>query len=556
MRLHQALADDQAEAEPRRARHLLTARGVGISAEQVGQLFGGDAAALVGDRDRDLDALMDGGDMDRRGCRRVPRGVGEEVTENLCYAPFVGHHPGQVRRQVDGHCLPATGAQERGPRPLHQRRYLPGLGVDRQRAGLDTSGVEQVADKAAHMRGLVEDDAVELPHFGRVELPRILQQCHRRAPYGGQRLAQLVAHHAEEFHTQPLQLLQRREVLQGHHHRLDPAVSRADRRRVDQDAEAAPVGNRELHLGGSQRLGMLQIVEPDLPAVGEPRGQRVAQFLQRAVRAQQAGEDALRLAVDRQRIAGCGLEHDDAYRRGLHERLKVGSHPLLVAVRAGIGDGEGRLRGEQHQHLLVLVGERLSAFLLAEEEVPDIEAAMAHRRTLEGPARDEPRRKTERTDILPEVGQAKRPVEAAQMPEKARRLRPGRELLLLLRRQAGHDELLRPAGFVDGGNEAVARVGQRAGALDHLAQHGLDVKARADAQDGRAEAGDTRTQRLDVRVGLVAFGQVPVLLPIRCRVLYRTSRAQPPRRRRASGQERCVESADAGSGSRTLFLSR
>ena len=38
------------------------------------------------------------------------------------------------------------------------------------------------------------------------------------------------------------------------------------------------------------------------------------------------------------------------------------------------------------------------------------------------------------------------------------------------------------AGLVDGGNGAVARAGERPGALDDFVQHHLKVEARADAQ--------------------------------------------------------------------------
>ena len=51
------------------------------------------------------------------------------------------------------------------------------------------------------------------------------------------------------------------------------------------------------------------------------------------------------------------------------------------------------------------------------------------------------------------------------------------------------------AGLVDGGDGAVARAGERPGALDHFVQHRLKVEARADAQARRAERGDAGAQR-------------------------------------------------------------
>ena len=44
---------------------------------------------------------------------------------------------------------------------------------------------------------------------------------------------------------------------------------------------------------------------------------------------------------------------------------------------------------------------------------------------------------------------------------------------------------LRPARLVDGRYDAVARAGERAGAIHHLAQHGVDVEACRDSQDRR-----------------------------------------------------------------------
>ena len=112
--------------------------------------------------------------------------------------------------------------------------------------------------------------------------------------------------------------------------------------------------------------------------------------MQRAVGAEQALHDASRVAVDRERGAGRGHELDDADRRGVHQRL------------------------------LVLVGEFLPALLLAEEEVPDVQAPVTHRGRLERPAGDQARRKPERADMLPEVGEPERAVKAAQNLEQPR----------------------------------------------------------------------------------------------------------------------------------------
>ena len=51
------------------------------------------------------------------------------------------------------------------------------------------------------------------------------------------------------------------------------------------------------------------------------------------------------------------------------------------------------------------------------------------------------------------------------------------------------------ARLVDGGDDAVARGGQRAGGVDRLPEHGGEVEARAGARDGRARRGDALAGR-------------------------------------------------------------
>ena len=72
---------------------------------------------------------------------------------------------------------------------------------------------------------------------------------------------------------------------------------------------------------------------------------------------------------------------------------------------------------------------------------------------------------------------------------------PLHDVPVLVRGEARGDEILGGAGLVDGGNGAVARAGERPGALDDFVQHHLKVEARADAQARRAERGDAGAQR-------------------------------------------------------------
>ena len=167
MRLDDALAD----GEPKNAGGGPCARGrAGVLAEQVRQFLRGNAAALVGDRQLDVATVERGGHPDRRR-RRVAGGVGEQVAEHPDDAGAVGHHARQLRRQVDGHVLAGAAGQQ-----LAARR-----GDERARVGrLGAPGAEH---------------------------------CGGGALDGGERHAQLVAHHAEEVGAHAVELLERGEVL-------------------------------------------------------------------------------------------------------------------------------------------------------------------------------------------------------------------------------------------------------------------------------------------------------------------------------------------------------
>ena len=98
---------------------------------------------------------------------------------------------------------------------------------------------------------------------------------------------------------------------------------------------------------------------------------------------------------------------------------------------ARVGDGGGGLRGEEHQHLLVVVSELGRALLLGEEEVAHVHAAMTHRGTEEGLRAHEVGGEAERADAGREVGEAHRPRQVAEMREEPRTVGPSCELLLL-----------------------------------------------------------------------------------------------------------------------------
>ena len=433
--------------------------------------------------------------------------------------------------------MPAAAAQEGVPGPVHQARDLRRFGGYRERARVDAPDIQQVADQAAHVIGLLVDDAEELSHLGRVELRSGVQRGGGRTLDRGQRRAQLVAHHAQELGPQALQLLERRQVLQGDHHRLDRAVRRTDRRRVDQRGHAPPVRDRELDLLRAHRLGVAELVgerelvKPGLAPVASPADHDLQQLLGWAVPTAQPPDDPPRLAVERHRTAGRSIEHHHPDRRGVDQGLQVGPGPLLVAVRAGVGDRRRRLRGEQHQDLPILLRELLPTLLLAEKEVADMHPPVLHRHGLQGLRQRQLLGIAERADVGGHVRQPQRARKGLEVFEELVPVRPLRHVPALVRRQAGGDELLDRAGVVDGRDHAVAGAGQRAGAVDDLAQDGVEVEARADAQDRRAEHGDAFAQR---RVLLPQFvGTVhPSILPGPAR---RTTGFEPACRTRCAG---------------------
>ena len=191
------------------------------------------------------------------------------------------------------------------------------------------------------------------------------------------------------------------------------------------------------------------------------------------------------LPVDGRRHGGVRVEHHHADRRGLHQRLQPGPRAPLVAVRARIRDRHRRLRGEQHQQRLVLVGEALPALLVADEEGSDMRAAVAHRRALEGATEPQLRREPERADVAGEVVDPQRRPLLAQMLKQLEPVgQAAQKAPLLLGSRPRGDKVLRRSRLVDRKDGAVAGASERAGAVDNLAQHGGDIEARTDAPDG------------------------------------------------------------------------
>ena len=470
--------------------------------EQVRQPVRGHAPALVRYRDRDVHAVDERDDADGRRRGSLARCVGEQVVEDLDDALPVGQHARQVLRQVEVDGVPAAPAEERLPGLLHQRDDLHRLGDDRQGAGLDAARVEQVGDEAAHVVGLLVDDVRELLHLDRVEAGGGAQQGGGRALDGGQRGPQLVAHEAQELGPLALEVLERREVLHGDDHGVDLAAGRPDGRGVEEGGDASAAGDREHDLLGAHPLGALELLrerelgQRDLAAVAAAARHDLQQVLRGLPRLAQAVGDAPRLRVQRHRGAALRVEDGDPHGAGLDEGLEVGAGPLLALVGARVGDRRRRLGGEQHQDLLVLAGELLVTLLVAEEEVADVQAPVAHRGPLEGGRRDAVGGEAEGTDVGANVPQPNRRRQVAEVLEEPRPVGPLGEPAVLLGRQAGRDHVAGLPAVVDGRDQPVAGTGQGAGGIDDLLQDGVEVEAGADAQHGRAQPGVPVAQRL------------------------------------------------------------
>ena len=164
--------------------------------------------------------------------------------------------------------------------------------------------------------------------------------------------------------------------------------------------------------------------------------------------------------------------------------------PPLGRVGARVADRGRRLRREQLQHLLVGVRERGAARLLAEEQVADAGVAVPHPRALER-AWDQRRRREVQfaLHVRRQVVHPERPRQLVQVLEQRQPGGPFHQLALLGGLEPGEDVVDGHPGLVHGGEDPEPRPRQAARPLDDLAQHRVEVEARADAQDRRRQRG-------------------------------------------------------------------
>ena len=223
----------------------------------------------------------------------MPRGVGQQVVQHLNDPLPVGHHSRQIVGQIDDHRVPAATGNERGSRRVRQRDHPGAFRVHRQRARLDATGVEQVADQPLHVIGLPVDDPEELQH--------LLRGSAGEAPSTAAAEPLMAANGARSsWLTMPRNSARSRSSAssgsrscQGHHQRDDVSALVADRCRVDERAHASPVGHRQLHLLGAHRRGVAdragqsQLCHYHFAAVAEAAGQGLERLLRRRLRRQQ-----------------------------------------------------------------------------------------------------------------------------------------------------------------------------------------------------------------------------------------------------------------------------
>ena len=304
------------------------------------------------------------------------------VADDLHDAPSVGHDQGKVGGELDLELIAAAGVEEAVLGLVHQARDVGRLRGYRERAGLDARHVEEIAHEAAHVLGLVVDDAEELAHLGGVQAAGIVQERAGRALDRGQRYLQLVADHGQELRPQPIQLLERREVLHGDHERHEFALGGVDGGRVHESGDRPAVGNVHDDLLGPDRLRRGEclrhgeLLQRELPAVGAVHAHDPQQIGGVLPRLLQRADDALRLAVDRLKVAAACIEHGNPDRGRVDERLQVAAGVLLVAVAAGISDHAGGLGGEGHERLFVLAAELGIGLLLREADGAETLAAV------------------------------------------------------------------------------------------------------------------------------------------------------------------------------------
>ncbi len=304
----------------------------------------------------------------------------------------------------------------------------------------------------------------ELEHFGLVQGVNGLSEVDGGALDGGEGRSEFVADHCQELGPQSLGLHHVGHVLHGDHHGVHGAVVGEDGRGVEQHGDATSVGRAQDDLFGSQRLPDAEqiahgeLLQGDLPPVGAPEGQHFQQLFGRLVGIAQAVNYPPGLAVEGLGHSGRRVEYGHPNRGGVYERLQVGPGAQFLAAAAGVGDGHGGLGGEHDERLFVLPAELAPLCLVGKVDRADADPLVADRGDEQGGhgyAGQEVGH-VQRLQVDVYVRNAERLQEPAEVFEESLALGHVPQRLVLLRGQAGDDEVRQLPAISKGGDRAVA----------------------------------------------------------------------------------------------------
>ena len=150
----------------------------------------------------------------------------------------------------------------------------------------------------------------------------------------------------------------------------------------------------------------------------------------------------------------------------------------------------GGLGGEGHKRLFVLAAELGIGFLLREADGAQTLAAVPDGSRHEG-ARARERAEIGQADgvgVAGQVGGAHRHRQAAEVLQERRSVSHRPHALRLLRRHAGSEERVHRPRVIEEGDDAVAGAAERARAVQHLLEDGVELEALVDAEVGLGEA--------------------------------------------------------------------
>ena len=116
-------------------------------------------------------------------------------------------------------------------------------------------------------------------------------------------------------------------------------------------------------------------------------------------------------------------------------------------------------------------------------------------------------REPSRPGVAGKVRHSQRSGDDGEMLEERRSFGYLPQQLVLAGSRAGDQEFLYASRFIEGGDESVASVRQRPGAVQDALQHRVEVDALVDAQAGLAQPGEAVSGRLDSLISLVGILQ-------------------------------------------------